>query len=409
VVSVRTFVEGWPVYRQLTGPDPLGRGAAKSGRSARLEPRTGSADKVVKSVCPYCAVGCGQDVYVRDGEVTQIEGDPDSPVSRGRLCPKGSASLQLTTGGARRYQVLYRRPFDQLAKSLGKRSLVMIKSALRRSIRRAQVHNLIGKNVIELIDLPTGQPGHPSRAMTQEQAASVLKTASGKATGYVRVVKASKGRYGATQAATETGYLACGTKPHQDAPITEVSREPKETTCRSCRSQLGIGEADNANLRLEALFVLSITLGLRPGELRQLTWSHVDLNRGVVHVWRSASKTGDTKTAKSKRSLTLPRRAITALKAHKTRQDRERREAGEAWHDNGPRVLPRERRRLDVRRAQLALLQDDQESGHRPLARPRRPTHRSLDHEQQRRTDPRDQRHRRPQVHPRNPRPSTAT
>jgi len=64
----------------------------------------------VKSVCPYCAVGCGQNVYVQDGNVTQIEGDPDSPVSRGRLCPKGSASLQLTTGGARQYQVLHRRP-----------------------------------------------------------------------------------------------------------------------------------------------------------------------------------------------------------------------------------------------------------------------------------------------------------
>ena len=70
-----------------------------------------NADKVVKSVCPYCAVGCAQDVYVRDGRVIQIEGDPDSPVSRGRLCPKGSASLQLTTGDAREYQVLYRRPY----------------------------------------------------------------------------------------------------------------------------------------------------------------------------------------------------------------------------------------------------------------------------------------------------------
>jgi formate dehydrogenase major subunit len=119
-MRVRTFIEGWPVYRQLTGTDPLGRGAAaKSGRSARLDPRTQSADNVVKSVCPYCAVGCGQNVYVSDSrggsgpprkKVIQIEGDPDSPVSRGRLCPKGSASLQLTTGGARQYQVLYRRP-----------------------------------------------------------------------------------------------------------------------------------------------------------------------------------------------------------------------------------------------------------------------------------------------------------
>ncbi len=110
-MGVRTWIEGWPAYRQATGTDRLGRGAAvKSEASARLTARTASADKVVKSVCPYCAVGCGQDVYVKGERVVQIEGDPDSPVSRGRLCPKGSASLQLTTGSARRYEVLYRRP-----------------------------------------------------------------------------------------------------------------------------------------------------------------------------------------------------------------------------------------------------------------------------------------------------------
>ena len=101
----------WPVYRQLTSDDRRGLGAAvTSQRTRELRPRTAVADKVVKSVCPYCAVGCGQNVYVRDGRVTQIEGDPDSPISRGRLCPKGSASLQLTTGQAREHQVRYRRP-----------------------------------------------------------------------------------------------------------------------------------------------------------------------------------------------------------------------------------------------------------------------------------------------------------
>ncbi len=110
-MGVRQWIEGWPVYRQWTGRDGSGRGAAaKSEVSASLKPRTTNADKVVKSVCPYCAVGCGQNVYVEQGRVTQIEGDPDSPVSRGRLCPKGAASLQLTTGSARRHQVLYRRP-----------------------------------------------------------------------------------------------------------------------------------------------------------------------------------------------------------------------------------------------------------------------------------------------------------
>lgn len=102
---------GWPVLRQLASGDATGRGAAaKSAGSGEKTPRTAAADEVVKSICPYCAVGCGQNVYVRDRQVTQIEGDPDSPISRGRLCPKGSASLQLTTGSGREHTVLYRRP-----------------------------------------------------------------------------------------------------------------------------------------------------------------------------------------------------------------------------------------------------------------------------------------------------------
>jgi formate dehydrogenase major subunit len=102
---------GWPLVRQLTGTDPLGRGAAaESERSRELEPRTVSADRVVDSVCPYCAVGCGQKIYVKDEKVIQIEGDPASPVSRGRLCPKGSASKQLVTSSTRVTRVRYRRP-----------------------------------------------------------------------------------------------------------------------------------------------------------------------------------------------------------------------------------------------------------------------------------------------------------
>jgi formate dehydrogenase major subunit len=101
----------WPVVRQLRGEDPSARGtAAKSRRSATLRARTADADRVVKSVCPYCAVGCALNVYVKDGKAIQIEGDPDAPHSRGRLCPKGSATLQLTTGKARERHVLYRRP-----------------------------------------------------------------------------------------------------------------------------------------------------------------------------------------------------------------------------------------------------------------------------------------------------------
>ncbi|MGI8335689.1 formate dehydrogenase [Actinomadura scrupuli] len=110
-MGLRSRIAEWPVYRQLTGDDPLGRGAAVASPHTRsLRARTATADRVVKSICPYCAVGCAQNVYVSGDRVVQIEGDPDSPVSRGRLCPKGSASLQLTTGSAREHRVLYRPP-----------------------------------------------------------------------------------------------------------------------------------------------------------------------------------------------------------------------------------------------------------------------------------------------------------
>ena len=108
---MRTWLGQWPVVRQVTGADPSGRAEAVTSPTTRaLEPRTTTADKVVRSVCPYCAVGCGQNVYVKDEKVVQIEGDPESPISRGRLCPKGSASLQLTTGPQREKYALYRAP-----------------------------------------------------------------------------------------------------------------------------------------------------------------------------------------------------------------------------------------------------------------------------------------------------------
>jgi formate dehydrogenase major subunit len=100
-----------PLLRQLEGdPRALGR-ASRSGRSERLQARTATADKVVGSICPYCAVGCAQKVYVKNEQVVQIEGDPASPISRGRLCPKGAASRQLVNAPDREYKVKYRRPF----------------------------------------------------------------------------------------------------------------------------------------------------------------------------------------------------------------------------------------------------------------------------------------------------------
>jgi formate dehydrogenase major subunit len=110
-MGIRQLIGSWPVLRQFSG-DRFGRGdAARSRRSAQLTPRIADADHVTKSICPYCAVGCGQRVFVRDGRVIQIEGDPKSPISRGRLCPKGSATKQLVTSPSREYRVKYRRPY----------------------------------------------------------------------------------------------------------------------------------------------------------------------------------------------------------------------------------------------------------------------------------------------------------
>lgn len=102
----------WPVLRQLLARDGAGLGeTARSPRTDALHARTEDADRVVQSVCPYCAVGCGQRVYVKDGRITDIEGDPDSPISGGTLCPKGAASFQLVTGSHRHRKVLHRRPY----------------------------------------------------------------------------------------------------------------------------------------------------------------------------------------------------------------------------------------------------------------------------------------------------------
>ena len=95
----------WPLIRQLRGD----RDAAVSDRTRALRPKHDGAE-VARSICPYCGVGCGQLVYHRGGAVVSIEGDPQSPISRGHLCPKGSASYELVTHAARATTVKYRAP-----------------------------------------------------------------------------------------------------------------------------------------------------------------------------------------------------------------------------------------------------------------------------------------------------------
>jgi len=111
-VELKKLLDAWPVVRQLREGDPLGLGkAVQSDRSRSLQPRIAGAETVGRSICPFCAVGCAQLVYVKDGEVTQVEGDPASPISRGRLCPKGAATKNMHDGPLREYKVKYRRPY----------------------------------------------------------------------------------------------------------------------------------------------------------------------------------------------------------------------------------------------------------------------------------------------------------
>jgi formate dehydrogenase major subunit len=107
--QVSGFLRDWSLPRQLRGEDPRAKAAESTG-SRRLRPRLEEADRVGTSICPYCAVGCSQLVYAKNGKPIHVEGDPRSPINEGTLCPKGAATLDLLTSPLRLNQVLHRAP-----------------------------------------------------------------------------------------------------------------------------------------------------------------------------------------------------------------------------------------------------------------------------------------------------------
>ena len=116
-MSFRELLSNWPVVKQIqTGGDGTGA-EAMSARTLNLGPRTAGAE-VARSVCPYCGVGCGQLIFHKNNKLVSIEGDPESPISRGRLCPKGADSFELLTHPNRELKVKYRRPFSKKWESL---------------------------------------------------------------------------------------------------------------------------------------------------------------------------------------------------------------------------------------------------------------------------------------------------
>jgi formate dehydrogenase major subunit len=104
------FIKDWSLPRQLAGQNVMSD-AAKSTTSAELRPRLEEADRVGTSVCPYCAVGCGQLIYSKNGRPIHIEGDPRSPINQGTLCPKGAGTLGMLLSPKRVSSVLYRAPY----------------------------------------------------------------------------------------------------------------------------------------------------------------------------------------------------------------------------------------------------------------------------------------------------------
>ena len=169
-----------------------------------------------------------------------------------------------------------RRGLEALSEKMSTRYLQLGRASLARAIRYAEAHDLVGRNVATLVDNPKGQVGRPSRSCTLEQSLA----------------------------------------------LPEAARES----------------------RLNAYVVLSLATGVRTEEARELRWEHGGLDgdpgaaRPVppsVAVWRSVHEGGDTKTAKSRRTLALPQAAVQALREHRKRQAEDRLSAGALWQDHG--------------------------------------------------------------------------
>jgi len=109
---LKDLLSRWPLVQQIkTGTDGTGP-EAMSEKTRTLQTKHHGAE-VSRSICPYCAVGCGQLVYHKQGKLVSIEGDPQSPISRGHLCPKGADTYELHTHAGRLTKVKYRRPYSR--------------------------------------------------------------------------------------------------------------------------------------------------------------------------------------------------------------------------------------------------------------------------------------------------------
>src|SRR5947199_4954797 len=147
MTSLTALLSKWPLIRQIRGrADGTGM-EAMSDKTRAMHARTDDA-QVARSVCPYCGVGCGQLIYHKDGKLISIEGDPESPISQGNLCPKGAASYQLLTNDRRETKMKYRAPRAKEWTEISlERAMDMVADRVWESRKRTFVHKKDGATI----------------------------------------------------------------------------------------------------------------------------------------------------------------------------------------------------------------------------------------------------------------------
>ena len=145
---LKNILSTWPLLQQIkTGANGTGP-EAMSERTRNLHPKFAGAE-VARSICPYCGVGCGQLAFHKAGRLISIEGDPESPISRGHLCPKGADSFELVTSPLRETRVKYRRPYSRKWENLDlEQAMDMVAERLWRSRESSFVESKDGRAVM---------------------------------------------------------------------------------------------------------------------------------------------------------------------------------------------------------------------------------------------------------------------
>jgi len=147
MASLIELFSKWPLVRQIRERKDGTGIESMSDKTRAIHARIDDA-KVARSICPYCGVGCGQLIYHKDGKLISIEGDSESPISQGNLCPKGAASHQLLTHSRRETTMKYRAPRAKAWTEISlDRAMDMVAERVWESRKRTFVRQIEGSAV----------------------------------------------------------------------------------------------------------------------------------------------------------------------------------------------------------------------------------------------------------------------